>query len=928
MELSDIKKITIFSFSFLFIVIFQGCTNKKNSETIYPVNLRCERMSGPEGVDIANPRLSWELTSGIREQKQTAYRVLVASSPDLLKKDKGDLWQSEKTESDQCIDVVYAGKPLESDMDCYWKVKVWDKDGNESGWSLTAHWSTGLLHSSDWKAKWIGLDKAIADDAPDSVFTRLSARMLRKEIDVAKKVKKARVYICGLGLFELYLNGEKASNDVLVPALSEYHKRSYYLTYDVTGQLKKGKNAIGVMLGNGRYLSPRNSKGHPKYDNVFPKLIFQLELEYSDGSKRTVISDESWKVTADGPITANNEYDGEKYDARKEMPGWNETGFDDASWMQVEPVAPASPELCAQPMEPIRIKDTVKPVSVNEVSPGVFIFDMGQNMVGWTTLKVKGERGQKIQMRFAETLKPDGNLYLDNLRKAQVTDTYILKGEGTEVYEPRFTYHGFRYVEMTGYPGKPGLSCLEGKVVYDDMATIGSFETSDKMVNTVYKNAYWGIRGNYRSIPTDCPQRDERQGWLGDRATGSKGESFIFDNSKLYAKWLQDIEDTQRDDGSVPDVAPAYWKYYSDNVTWPAAYLFIAEMLYNQFGDIVPIQKHYASFKKWIYHMKEDYLKDDILVKDRYGDWCMPPESQDLIHSKDPARKTDGAILSTTYYYHLLGLMQKFARLTGNDEDIEAYKQLADSVYKAYNNKYFDTSRKCYGNNTATANLLSLAYQLVPEEYRQDVFNNIVQKTMVDFNGHISTGLVGAQWIMRILSEYGRPDIALKLATNTTYPSWGYMAEHGATTIWELWNGDTANPAMNSGNHVMLLGDLVIWYYENLAGIKSDPDNVGFKKIIMNPLTSVELNFVKASYHSPYGLIKSEWEKKGNAFNWAVTVPVNTTAVIYIPANNKTDIKESGNPAVGTNGLQFLRMENGKAVFEAASGNYNFSSVF
>lgn len=900
------------------VICLQGCVDHSGLR-----ELRVNRAENPLGIDTPNPHFSWKIDCKKRGAAQTAYQILVASSPDLLDDGKADVWDSKKVDSDQSVEVEYRGRPLASREKCWWTVKYWDEDGMESGWADPAMWTMGLLSPQDWTAQWVGLERTVGDENVRIEFPRLAARMLRKQANLAKEVQDAVVYICGQGLFECYINGKKVGNDVLTPALSEYGKRSFYMTYDVADMLKKGDNTVGVMLGNGRYCPVRTGMGDVDLEYGFPKLLMQLEVTYADGTKEVINSDTTWKLTTDGPIVANNEFDGEEYDANKEMPGWCENGFDDSAWMQAEAVKAASPVLSALPTAPIAVMETIRPVAVFETRPGVFIFDMGQNMVGWTRLKVKGKKGDCVQLRFAETLKPDSSLYMDNLRSARVTDKYTLKGTGKEVYEPRFTYHGFRFVEMTGYPGKPDLSAIEGLVVYDNIPLTGSFTTSNAVINTIYKNAYWGIRGNYRSIPTDCPQRDERLGWLGDRATGSKGESFIFDNSRLYAKWLCDINDSQREDGSVPDVAPTYWKIYNDDVTWPAAYLIIADMLYTQFNDKEPIRKHYDSFKKWIYYMRDRYMADGIMPRDTYGDWCMPPERQELIHSQDPSRKTDGAILGTSYYYYMLTLMQNFARLTGHTEDIASYAALADTVYKAYNEKFYNAEQKCYGNNTATANLLSLAYGLVPTENRKAVFDNVVKKTMEDFNGHTSTGLVGAQWIMRLLSEYGRTDIAYRLATNTDYPSWGYMAEKEATTIWELWNGDTADPAMNSANHVMLLGDLVIWYYENLAGIKSDPEAPGFKKIIMKPYIPEGLDFVKASYNSIYGVIESEWKKR-NKFFWDITVPANTSARVYVPATSLDLIYESGIPAKDANRLNFINMEDGYAVFDASSGVFRF----
>jgi alpha-L-rhamnosidase len=918
-----IKRIFLLLFP---VVLVYSC--KQAGKDLTLAHLRCEFRENPLGIDVTAPRLSWEIESSARGVEQAAYQVMVASSEAALNNDEADLWNSGKVSSGGSINVAYAGKPLASGAQCYWKVKVWTTDGKESGWSRSAGWSMGLLQPGDWKAKWIGMDSAFAWEKPEDTFTRLSARYLRKEFNVEKKVKSATAYISGLGLYELYINGKKIGDQVLAPGPTEYNKRVFYNTFDVTGELKEGGNAIGAILGNGRFFRMRYTglrlPGITHYG--YPKMICQLNLVYEDGSTASVVSDESWKVTAAGPIIANNEYDGEEYDATKELTGWGQPGYNAASWLPVQLVDKPGELLVAQPNDNIKVMDTVKALSVKEIRPGLFIYDMGQNFVGWVHLKVKGDKGTKVKMRFAERLKDDSTLYMDNLRSAKVTDIYTLKGEGVEEWEPRFTYHGFRYVEVTGFPGKPDLSAVEGRVVYDEMETTGQFETSNDVINKVYKNAYWGIRGNYRGMPTDCPQRDERMGWLGDRAVGARGESFIFGNHQLYAKWLQDIEDAQSPEGSVPDVAPTYWKIYSDNMTWPAAYLIIANLLYEQYGDDQPLRKHYPSMKKWMTYMKDKYMKDYILTKDTYGDWCMPPESPELIHSKDPARKTAGDYLGTAFYYHLLTLMERFAAITGNTADVSAYKELEEKVKTAFNDKFLDKQNGYYANNTPTANIFSLAYGLTPPDRRDTVFRHVVNKTLQDYKGHISTGLVGAEWLMRTLTSYGRGDIAYQLATNTTYPSWGYMAEHGATTIWELWNGNTADPAMNSGNHVMLLGDLVVWYYENLAGIKPDPSGPGFKKIIMKPLPVKGLDKVTATYHSVHGWIRSAWEKQGNAFNWKITVPANTRAAVYVPAASEQQVKE-GNAAInGDNGVKFVKMDGNYAVYDVGSGEYNFSA--
>ena len=599
-------------------------------------------------------------------------------------------------------------------------------------------------------------------------------------------------------------------------------------------------------------------------------------------------------------------------------------GFNDQSWLNAELTDPPGGKLEAQLNRNIKIMETVRPQGITQVKAGVYILDMGQNIVGWVSMKVKGKAGDNVKLRFAEVTNEDGSLYMANIRNARVTDKYILNGSGSEIWEPSFTYHGFRYVEITGYPGIPTLNDFEGKVVYDEMETTGTFETSDSTINHVYRNAYWGIRGNYRGMPTDCPQRDERMGWLGDRATGSHGVSFIFNNHDLYVKWLDDIEQAQAETGSFPDVAPAYWKFYNDNMTWPGAYIIIANMIYEQFGDKDPIVKHYESMKKWMRYMRDNHMQDNLMPKDTYGDWCMPPESPELIHSVDPSRKTDGTVLGTTFYYRLLYLLERFAQLQGKTNDANAFAREAEIIRKAYNNKFFDRVTAQYGNNTVTANLLSLYFGMVPEGFEEKVFDNIVDKTMNEFNGHVSTGLVGIQWLMRGLSDHERSDIAFKIATNRDYPSWEYMIENGATTIWELWNGNTADPSMNSHNHVMLLGDLIVWFYEYLAGIRNAQGSAGFEKISMHPYPVDGLDYVIASFYSVMGKISSAWKKIGGNFLWDITIPGNTTAIVYFPALGGKQITEGGQKISSVQGVRFIKMDGSYAVYEVGSGKYSF----
>lgn len=1039
--------------------------------------LRCEYLTNPLGIDTEMPRLSWILTAispDRRNLRQSAYRILVAATPELLQKDEGDLWDSGKVNSDDSILIEYNGKPLLSRARAWWKVRVWDQDGNQSAWSDPASWTMGLLAPDDWHAKWIGLEggedeaeetqdalwitsasgqsngncfrsivrlpehnplsyavlmimgthplhvtinntnyrfdrhsprlfvsdvtsalhagsnQLIVSVEPDQSGTeatimggltldladgtilhfhtdtewqstellrgataaavpagnwspvrvaepppavppvkpirpRLPARMLRKEFLLRSQARRATIYISGVGDFELYLNGQKISDDIFGLNVSNYDKRVYYRTCDVSGIVKQGANAVGVLLGNGRFFAPRNYNPTTR-SYGYPKLLMQMEVEHLDGTIETMVSDASWKVSADGPIRANNEYDGEEYDARRELSGWDQAGYVDDSWKAAELVGTPLGRLRAQMNPPIRVVREMRPVNLNQPRPGVYVFDMGQNMVGWCRLKVTGHRDARVRIRHAERLRPDGMLYTDNLRSARATDIYVLSGSGEEQYHPRFTYHGFQYVELTGYPGTPDLSTITGQVIHDDLREHADFSTSNGMLNQIYKNVLWGTRGNYRSMPTDCPQRDERQGWLGDRAGGSKGETFLFEVSPLYAKWLMDIEDGINGQGSLDDVAPNYWNFYQDNVTWPATFIIAAAGMYEQYGDRRVIQSHYPAMKQWIDHMN-GHLQGDLMPCDTYGDWCVPPESLTQIHSTDPSRQTAAEVLGTSYYYFLLRLMSRFAVIAGNASDQSAFDDLAARMKVAFHNKYFNPADNTYSNGSQTSSILPLAFDMTLEDKRQGVVQALVENIRTKTNGHIGTGLVGAQWIMETLTRFGHANLAYEIATQRTYPSWGYMVSKGATTIWELWNGDTADPEMNSMNHLMLVGDLISWCYQSLAGIKADVDRPGFKHIVVAPILAGDLTVVKASHASPYGTIATSWERSAGRFSLHLTIPINTTATVYVPAKTPDAVLESGRTAQKSPGVKFLRSETGVAVLQLGSGDFFFTSV-
>lgn len=906
-----------------FASLWAECTS--NDVSFMVEQIQVEMKTNPEGIDVRSPRFSWKISSDMKDVMQKGYRIQVASSLDDLENGHDLLWDSGVVESSDNLFIPYCGKELKSRDVCYWRVKVDTSVGNGE-WSKVQKWSMGLLDDADWQAQWIGENSVSNEWETDKENTKLAARYLRTAFGVKDNVKKAMLYISGLGLYEAYINGKRVGTGVLAPTPSLYPEKVYYNTYDVTGLLSQGANVIGVVLGNGRYFPMRNM-ALPEYGQQFvlpffglPRLLAQLEVEYYDGHTELVLTDGDWKVTSKGPIVENNEYDGETYDARKELKGWNTSAYDDSEWKFADVMDAPGGKLLAQPNLNIEVQDSVVPKMIFRNSEGNYIVDMGQNMVGWLKVNLKGEKNKAVNFRFAELLNPDNTLYVANLRNTKATDTYIPAADGIFCWQPKFVYHGFRYVEINGLDYEPMPDEIIGYVVYDKMETTGHFECSNDMLNRIYRNAFWGIRGNYRGMPTDCPQRDERMGWLGDRATGASGEAYLFNNALMYAKWLQDIEDSQDEDGQISHVSPNYWRFYEDEVTWSSAFIYVAEMLHRHYGDDSGIRKHYDAMRKYMKHIEDVAMKDYIIVKDKYGDWCMPPEKPELIHSQDPARITEGAILSTTVYYDLLHLMKKFARISGNGDDAEEYEELAVKIKEAYNKKFFDSEAACYGNNTVTANMLSLYLGLVPEGFEQKVFDNIVEKTETDFNGHVSTGVVGIQYLMRGLSKYGRKDLAYKIATNEDYPSWGYMVNKGATTIWELWNGDTANPAMNSANHVMLLGDLLIWYYEDLAGIRNAPGSCGFKKILMQPIFPDGLDYVDASYNSVTGLIKSNWKRDGNKLEWKITIPANSSAVLYIP-------KMFNVKPVSQGGVHSVDEKDNAVVVEIGSGEYMFKSL-
>lgn len=835
------------------------------------------RMAEPTGI-IRTAQFSWQTTSKELNVQQMSYRILVAASKDDLKAERNLLWDSEQTSSDESINVPYQGRRLPYASRVFWQVEVWLNTGEHLK-SPVQSFLTGL-QQFDSKAQWIGKDDAESIIIGDDKSRDLPARYLRRAFSIDSKVKQATLYISGMGWGQTFINGKPVSRDVFGTLQTDYTKTVYYNTYDVTSLLRKGNNAIGTVLGNGYVLG--FNAGCTSYG--LPRLKAQLVVETVKGVV-TIVTDGEWKVTTEGPIQRNNLWNGERYEAAREVKGWTTAAFDDSRWQQAQTLtAPVGIEM-PQPCPGMQIQKVFKAKSVRRTSAGTYIIDMGQNMVGQLRVRLVGKKDVPVVIRHAEILDPKDNdkLYVANLRSAKCTDTYVPAIDGTFTYQPQLTYQGFRYVEISGIDRAPKAKDIMGCVIYDGMADQGTFHCDNELLNKLHENAYWGIIGNYHGMPTDCPQRDERMGWLGDHAMGCFGENFLLDNGPLYYKWLQDVWDTQDDDGLIADVAPAFWVVRNKDVAWGALSVYATFMLYRRYNDINAVQKYYPFLQNYINYLDHN-LKDGLVTTNAYGDWCMPPERADLIHSQDPARKTDGSLISSAMYYSMLTMMGQLAMQLGKEGDMLFYDRQQQKLKDAYNRHFYHAESGSYSNNTVTANLLSLEFGLVPDGDEEKVLQNIVDVTRDTYKDHISCGVVGMQHLLTCLTRTGHLDQAMRIILQKDYPSFGYMIEHDATTVWELWNGDTADPAMNSGNHIMLLGDVLPWMYGGLAGIKQSPWSRAFKELDMSLCMPDELNHVKATHNTPYGKVSSEWKRTDNGIEWEVEIPANTTARIHVPS--------------------------------------------
>jgi alpha-L-rhamnosidase len=835
-----------------------------------PFELKCDYSKEPLGMENLTPAFSWRLKHTENNQYQKAYRIIMSDDIEQIKNKKGNLWDTGKITSQESANVNYKGHQLNYLKRYYWRVRWWDKNGKVSPFSEIATFETGI-GNDNWKAKWISGDRLESYKSKEDFF--YFGVNLRKDFKVKKDVESARIYISGLGYYELYINGERVGDRLLDPGQTDYKKMVLYSTYDITGNLKSGGNTAGVTLGNGRYIK--------KYGYDRPKLLAEIHIRYTDGTSDIVLTDKTWKA-GKSAVRENGVYLGEVYDARLYEEGWALPNFNDKKWTNAVYCEQPGGRLVPQTMPPIKDCGRLKPVSITNPEYGVYVFDFGQNFTGWVRLYVEGRAGDTVNLKFAEVLDEKGRLNLNVNRQARATDVYILKGNGTEVYEPHFTYHGFRYVEVTGYPGVPGIETLEGIFIHTAVEPAGSFLSSNALLNKIHRNIIYGQLSNLMSIPTDCPQRAERMGWMGDAQLTAEEAIYNFDMEAFYTKYLDDISLSQREDGSISDVVPPYWSLYPADPAWGTAYITIAYELYRYFNDTEVLRKHYQGMKKYVDFLSS-MAKDELLAHVKYGDWC-PPGSVAPTH-------TPREITSAFSYYHDVLVLSEIARIIGTNKDHKKLIQKTQKIKEAYNKKYLDEKNNAYGNNDQTSNTLGLQFNLAPEDKKESIVKKLVDGITIGKDFHFDTGIVGTKYILDALCDCGYKDVAYKIMTQESYPSFGYMIKEGATTVWERWEKLTGS-GMNSHNHIMF-GTVDAWFYRYLAGIRVAKP--GWEEITIKPFLPEGLKHVSASLKTLKGYIKSSWEAKNDENVFEIEIPVNTKADVYIPASGFKNIKVHSN---------------------------------
>lgn len=879
-------------------------------------HLLTEDQVDPICIDATAPRFSWKLDAGgRRDVMQTAYEIKVTSYA-YLKKGKRDIWNSGKVKSDQSVFVPYQGAALTSGEKCWWQVRVWDNAGNVSEWSTPAYWQMGLLSPNDWKAEWI--TPGFQEDSVNR-----PSPLFRKVFSLDKKIASATAYITAHGLYQAEINGKKVGDAYLTPGWTSYNKRLQYQAYDVTNMLQEGQNAIGVELGNGWY---RGHVGYNPTPNLYGKdiaTLVQLDVIYTDGTKATVISDGSWKSST-GPVRYNEIYNGAIIDDNMQQKNWSVTKFNDKDWSGVTVENFSKSVLVATNSEPVRKHESFKPVKIFTTPKGEKVIDFGQNLVGWVQVKVNGHKGDKIIISHAEVIDKAGNFYTANLRTAKEQDIYILNGDGEETFEPQFTWQGFRFIKVEGYPGDLKPENFTAYALYSDMQPMGSFTCSNTMVNQLQHNIQWGQKGNFLDVPTDCPQRDERLGWTGDAQVFSRTASYNMMVHNFFVKWLKDVAADQYKTGSIPFVIPnVIGKSNADgpggSTGWADVCTVIPWNMYLAYGDKRILENQYASMKAWVNYMHNKSHNDLWNTGFHFGDWLFYSVDDD---TDGTSAITSKYLIAQCFYAYSTQLLINAAEVLGKEEDVKYYTDLLAKVKAAFMNEYV-TPNGLISSDTQTAYVLALQFDMLPENLRAQAATRLV-RNIHRYDDHLTTGFLGTPYLCHVLSRFGHADVAYTLLLQQTYPSWLYPVKMGATTVWERWDGIKPDgtfetPTMNSYNHYAY-GAIGDWMYRVVAGIDTKTEGPGYKEIVIKPTPGGKLDSVKADYETNYGKVESYWKiTKDKNFQLEVTVPPNTTATVYVPAKPGNVIVEDGAPVsnTATDAQNYVAKEVG-------SGKYTF----
>lgn len=858
-----------------------------------PFDLRVgEGFINPLGFHDPSPTLSWKLPVAEGLHSQTAYRVVAATKPGMLP-DNADLWDSGKVESGESAWIGYAGKNLTSRQVVHWQVRFWDQDGKESPWSSPARFELGLLDNSDWLAQWIRMDLA-STEKPEQASASFVPQHLRREFAVAKPVRSARLHVTARGVFEVRLNGAKVGNDFMAPGFTPYAHKIETLAYDVTPQVRQGANAIGAILGEGWYAG-RLGWGKGVVSGNRPHLLLQLELTHEDGTTSTIATDSNWKATDQGPIRFSGIYDGEIHDARMDMGAWDAAGFDDSRWQTVVTEKPA-PEILLAPKrhQPVRITRKIPAINVAEPKPGTFVFDLGQNIVGWPVLTIPVRKDQTVTIRFAEMLEKDGTLYTTNYRKAKSINTYTAAANGTVTWHPVFTFHGFRYVELSGFAEgtRPAKNWVTGAVLHSDFGWSGTFTSSHQLLNQLQSNITWGLRGNFLDIPTDCPQRDERLGWTGDAQVFAPAALFNADVHSFFASWLESMRLDQRPDGSIPSIIPNVEKLLNNRCGgpgWSDAATVVPWEIYIRTGDLKVLEQNFDMMRRWV-GWYEGQAKEHIVDVLAFGDWLQPYANKEAAAGDTPRQ-----LIGTAYFARSTDLTARAARRLGKNDEAKRLEALFSTIKSAFTTKFFDDQAKLTTPvETQTGYLLALAFDLLPESKRMAAADHLARLVGVA-DDHLRTGFLGTPLLAPVLDRFGHTGLAYQVLFKETYPSWFFSIHQGATTMWERWNsyshsGGFGSASMNSFNHYAY-GAIGQWMYERIAGLEPDPTRPGYKHFFIKPAPGGPLTSARAELETPYGKAASGWTLENGILRLEAVIPPNSTATLVLPGKAVTTLQ-------------------------------------